>query len=144
MLLVAQARAERIAALVGIAAAPDFTEHMRESGLSPEQLQDLSSTGYCDIPNCYDDGSPYRISANLLAEGKQHVLLDSPIEIDCPVRLIQGQRDEDVPWQHALAIADRLVSDSVEVTLVKDGDHRLSEPADLDRLFGVIDKLLPG
>ena len=75
---------------------------------------------------------------------EQHVLLDSPIEIDCPVRLIQGQRDDDVPWQHALAIADRLVSDSVEVTLVKDGDHRLSEPADLDRLFGVIDKLLPG
>lgn len=143
MLLVALARAERVAALVGVAAAPDFTERMRESGLSQEQRQDLSDTGFCDIPNCYDDGMPYRISANLLAEGSNHLLLEKPIKLDVPLRLIQGQLDEDVPWQTALTIAERATTDDVEVTLVKNGDHRLSETADLERLFTVIEGVLP-
>ena len=142
MLLLAQARPERICALVGIAAAPDFTERMRETGLTTEQLDALSARGYCDLPNCYDDGEPYRISARLLEEGMNHLLLDKPIAIQCPVRLLQGQCDEDVPWQHALAIADGLESDDVEVTLIKRGDHRLSESSDLSRLFLVIGSLL--
>ncbi|MEP1470509.1 MAG: alpha/beta hydrolase [Halieaceae bacterium] len=142
MLLVAQARPERIRALVGIAAAPDFTEQMRKTRLSEQQLEALSAHGYCDLANCYDDGEPYRISAMLLEEGKNHLLLDKPIAVQCPVRLLQGQCDEDVPWEHALAIADRLVSTDVEVTLVKHGDHRLSEPADLSRLYAAIERLL--
>lgn len=142
MLLAALARPERIAALVGIAAAPDFTEQMRETRLSAKQLNDLSNQGFCDLPNCYDDGEPYRISMNLLDEGRNHLLLDKPIPIACPVRLLQGQLDEDVPWQHALAIAESIISDDVEVTLIKSGDHRLSEPVDLDRLFSVVERLL--
>jgi len=142
MLLVALARPERISALVGIAAAPDFTEQMRKTRLSAEQLDDLSARGFCDLPNCYDDGEPYRISSTLLEEGKNHLVLDKPIAIQCPVRLLQGQCDEDVPWEHALAIAECLVTTDVEVTLLKQGDHRLSEPADLWRLFAVIDRVL--
>lgn len=142
MLLVALARAERVAALVGIAAAPDFTERLSEVGLSQEQRLDLSKTGFCDIPNCYDDGAPYRISANLLAEGRDHLLLEKPIPIDRPIRLIQGQLDEDVPWVTALTIAERVITHDVEVTMVKKGDHRLSEQSDLDRLFTVIDGVL--
>lgn len=142
MLLAALARPERIVALVGIAAAPDFTEQMRETRLSAEQLRDLSNEGFCDLPNCYDDGEPYRISMSLLDEGQNHLLLDKPIPIACPVRLLQGQLDEDVPWQHALAIAESITSDDVEVTLIKSGDHRLSEPVDLDRLLAVIERLL--
>jgi esterase/lipase len=79
---------------------------------------------------------------NLLDEGRNHLLLDKPIPIACPVRLLQGQLDEDVPWQHALAIAESIISDDVEVTLIKSGDHRLSEPVDLDRLFSVVERLL--
>jgi len=142
MLLVALARPERITALVGIAAAPDFTEQMRKTRLSAEQLDDLSARGFCDLPNCYDDGEPYRISSTLLEEGKNHLVLDKPIAIQCPVRLLQGQCDEDVPWEHALAIAECLVTTDVEVTLLKQGDHRLSEPADLSRLFAMIDRVL--
>ena len=142
MLLVALLRPERISALVGIAAAPDFTEQMRATHLSAKQLDDLSIHGFCDLPNCYDDGEPYRISANLLEEGKNHLLLDKPLPIHCPVRLLQGQCDEDVPWEHALAIADCLATTDVEVTLLKQGDHRLSEPADLSRLFALIDRVL--
>ena len=142
MLLMALARPERICALVGIAAAPDFTEQMRATRLSSEQLEDLSTSGFCDLPNCYDDGEPYRISAGLLAEAKNHLVLGKSIAIQCPVRLLQGQRDEDVPWEHALAIADCLATTDVEVTLLKQGDHRLSVPADLARLYAVIDRVL--
>jgi pimeloyl-ACP methyl ester carboxylesterase len=142
MLLTALARPERLVALVGIAAAPDFTERMRTQRLGPEQLRQLADTGYCDIPNSYDDGQPYRIGRHLLEEGADHMLLDKEIPIDMPVRLIHGQCDADVPWQHALTIAEKLRSADVEVQLVKSGDHRLSEPQDLQRLFRTVEQLL--
>lgn len=143
MLLLALERPQRLVGLVGIAAAPDFTEALANHGLDDTQRQQLADSGYCDLPNCYDDGEPYRISQQLLEEGRQHLLLDREIDIDLPVRLIQGQRDEDVPWQHALRIAARLRSDDVEVQLLKSGDHRLSEPTDLARLLTAVDTLLP-
>jgi len=141
MLLVAQARPGRVAGLVGVAAAPDFTERMRNERLSEAQLRQLADTGYCDMPNHYDDGQSYRISQQLLDEGREHVLLEKDIAIDVPVRLLHGQCDEDVPWQHALSIAAALTSRDVEVHLVKSGDHRLSEPKDLQRLTRTIEAL---
>ena len=128
--------------LLGIAAAPDFTERMRSQRLDEAQLLQLEQTGYCDIANDYDDGQPYRISRHMLDEGDHHLLLQGEIPIDLPVRLIHGQRDEDVPWQLSLAIAEKLNSVDVELQLVKAGDHRLSEPEDLQRLMDTLEQLL--
>ena len=142
MLLAALARPDRIAALVGVAAAPDFTEALANDGLDANQRAQLAATGYCDLPNCYDDGEPYRIAARLLEEGRRHLLLDGELPIDVPVRLIHGQQDEDVPWGHALRIAAQLRSTDVEVQLLKSGGHRLSEPPDLARLLRTVGLLL--
>lgn len=143
MLHVALARAARVQALVGIATATDFTEALRDRVLSPEQRLQLEMSGSCEIDNCYDDGEPYRISRELLEEGARHCLLQQDsIDIDVPVRLLHGQCDEDVPWEHSLALAEKVASADVEVTLVKDGDHRLSRPVDLARLMRALDVLL--
>jgi pimeloyl-ACP methyl ester carboxylesterase len=142
MLLAALRRPQRVAGLVGIAAAPDFTESLWRDGLDADQRESLDRSGYCEIPNCYDDGEPYRIGRQLLEEGRDHLLLDADIPIDLPVRLIHGQLDEDVPWEHSLTIARHLQGDDVEIQLVKDGDHRLSRPRDLARLTRTLDALL--
>lgn len=141
MLLVAQIRPERICGLLGLAAAPDFSERLRAS-LTAAQRAQLSDNGYTELPNCYDDGEPYRIGEHLLEEGAAHLLLGGQIPIDLPVRLIQGQRDEDVPWQLALELAEKLSSTDVEVQLVKAGDHRLSEPQDLQRMLATVKQML--
>jgi pimeloyl-ACP methyl ester carboxylesterase len=141
MLLVALARPERVRALVGLAAAPDFTERLA-ANLTVAQRAQLENSGYADLPNCYDDGEPYRIGRQLVEEGEAHLLLRGEIPLDCPVRLIQGQRDDDVPWQLALTLAERIRGTDVEVCLVKRGDHRLSEPADLQRLLLAVGDLL--
>ena len=141
MLLVALERSQRVTALLGLAAAPDFTGRLRAT-LTPVQRQQLAQSGYADLPNCYDDGEPYRIGSLLLDEGDSHLLLGGEIPLDMPLRLIQGQRDEDVPWQLALTLAQQLRGADVEVQLVKNGDHRLSEPADLRRLQQTLEQLL--
>ena len=142
MLLIALARPERIAGLLGIAPAPDFTEHMRKTFLSAQQLANLDNSGYCEIDNQYDDGLPYRIGKALLDEGNNHCLLQNEIAIDVPVRLIHGLQDPDVPWQRSMDIMDRLHSADVEVQLIKSGLHRLSEPGDLQRLLATLDALI--
>jgi len=141
MLLLAIARPQRVYALLGLAAAPDFTRRL-EASLTGEQRHQLADNGYADLPNCYDDGEPYRIGRHLIEEGAVHLLLGAQIPIDLKVRLIQGQRDEDVPWELALSLADKLRSTDVEVQLVKEGDHRLSEPEDLRRLLVTVEQLL--
>ena len=128
--------------MVGIAAAPDFTEDLMWEGLSGEQRQDMAQNGYVDLPNCYDDQEPYRITHKLIKDGKKQLLLTSPIALDMPIRLIQGVKDEDVPWSTAGRIMEQVTSDDVEVTYVKSGDHRLSEPHDLARLTRTLDGLL--
>ncbi len=143
MLRVALARPERACGLIGLAAAPDFTETMRGGRLSPEQMLQMELSGACDIENCYDDGEPYTITRRLLEEGADHCVLNTQgIAIDCPVRLLHGQCDPDVPWERSLLLAEKLASTDVEVTLAKDGDHRLSRPQDLARLLRTADTLL--
>jgi pimeloyl-ACP methyl ester carboxylesterase len=127
-LLAALARKERIAALIGIAAAPDFTETIW-SAMTAEQRAMLERDGVMRRPSRY--GEPYPITRALIEDGRSRLLLDAPIALDCPVRLLHGQADPDVPWQIALRIAERLNSRDVQVILVKDGDHRLSRPRDL-------------
>jgi pimeloyl-ACP methyl ester carboxylesterase len=128
-LLAALARPARVAGLVGIAAAPDFTETLMWQSMTPAERAALEREGFLDVPSQY--GAPLRISRALVEDGRRHLLLGGPIALECPVRLLHGQRDPDVPWEVALRIADRLATPDVAVTLIKDGDHRLSRPADL-------------
>jgi pimeloyl-ACP methyl ester carboxylesterase len=140
MLLTALARAERVAALVGIAAAPDFTKRLWEDELSTEQRAEIETQGRTVIPSAYDDD--YTFTKALIDDGNAHLVLDKPIPLDVPVRLLHGMGDDAVPWQTALKIQEQLTGDDVEVTFVKNGDHRLSESADLKRLRGVVSALL--
>ena len=141
MLLAALARPDRIAGLVGTAAAPDFTEDLIPNELSDEQKKQMAEQGFAEIPNCYDE-EPYKITKALLDDGRDHLLLRGEIPLDCPVRLIHGTNDEDVPWQISLNIAERVRSVDVETLFVKNGDHRLSEPRDLERLCRTVGRLL--
>ncbi len=141
MLLAALARPERVAALLGIAAAPDFTEDLMWQRFSDEIKAEIETKGVHYEASDYDE-APYPLTKHLIEEGRRHLLLRSAIPLTCPVRLLHGMQDSDVPWETALRLADKLDSRDVEVVLVKDGDHRLSEPADLRRLESTLDRLL--
>ena len=138
VLLLALARPERIAGLVGVAAAPDFTEDLIWSTLDDEGRRTLVETGEIVMPCDYGD-DPYPITMSLIEEGRDHLLLRAPIALGCPIHLLQGMRDEDVPWRTALQIAELVESERVTVELVKDGDHRLSRDEDLARLCAAVD-----
>jgi len=140
MLLAALARPQRVAALVGIAAAPDATEALMWARLDRAQRDRMLQDGAVRIPSQYDPGG-YLLTRRLIEDGRQHLVMAGPIEIRCPVRLLHGMRDPDVPWRTSLALAERLESADVEVTLVKDGDHRLSHEHDLALLMRTIDTL---
>ena len=142
MLLAALARPERVAALVGIAGAPDFTEEVLWPRLTPAQRETLMNEGRLVLPSDYDPVG-YLYTRALVEEGRAHLLLSRPIPLDIPVRLLHGMRDESVPWRLSLLLAERLTGRDVAVTLVKDGDHRLSTPADLALLAQTLDALVP-
>jgi pimeloyl-ACP methyl ester carboxylesterase len=128
----ALARRDRVAALIGIAAAPDFTEALMWPAMTIEQRGALERDGVVHRPSQY--GEPTPITRALIEDGRTRLVLKAPIELDCPVRLLHGQNDPDVPWEMALRIAERVSSNDVQVILVKDGDHRLSRPQDLSLL----------
>lgn len=141
MLLVALARPERVAALLGIAAAPDATEALMWAGFLPELRQQILRDGAARLPSQYSEDG-YLITRKLIEDGRRHLLMGSPIPIACPVRLLHGMRDPDVPWRTSLALAEQLASCDVTVTLVKEGDHRLSAERDLALLERMIAALL--
>ena len=143
MLLAALARPERVAALVGIAAAPDFTAELLPNRLTAEQRREIEEKGAVTLPSDYDPAG-YLYTRALIEDGNKHLLLGAPIPLDVPVRLLHGLADTSVPWQLSLRLAERLTSQNVEVTLVKDGDHRLSTEPDLARLARILDELLAG
>ena len=138
VLLLAQARPERVAGLVGVAAAPDFTEDLIWATLDDEGRRTLTETGEIVMPCDYGD-DPYPITMGLIEEGRDHLLLGAPIALRRPIHLLQGMRDEDVPWRTALQIAERVESERVTVELIKDGDHRLSRDEDLARLCAAVE-----
>jgi pimeloyl-ACP methyl ester carboxylesterase len=140
MLLAALARPGRIRALVGIAAAPDFTEDLLLPGATPAQRRALAEQGFWLQPSAYGE-QPYPVTARLLEDGRRHLVLRAPIPLRCPVHLLHGQRDPDVPWQTALRLAELLETDDVTIELIKSGDHRLSTVADLDRITAAIERL---
>ena len=141
-LLTAQARPERLAGLVLIAAAPDFTERMLLGGLSAEDRAALQREGRLERPSQYSP-EPSVFTWKLIEEGRNHLLLDKPLKLPCPVRLLHGQSDPDVPWEYSLQIARHLDAPEVISTFVKGGDHRLSTPADIARLIATVEELLP-
>jgi pimeloyl-ACP methyl ester carboxylesterase len=140
-LLASLARPERVAALLLIAPATDFTSRLMAPQLSDATKRELAETGRWVRPSAYDAGG-YVITQRLLDDGASLALLDQTIPIKVPVRILQGQEDRDVPWQHALETADRIAGTDVRLTLIKDGDHRLSRPQDLDLLIREIGQLV--
>jgi len=141
-LLAAVARPERVAGLVGIAAAPDFTRTMVAESFDEAMRRQLDDQGYCDLPSHYEEDSCYRVERDFFEEAESHCLLDGPIPIEAPVRLLHGQMDADVPWRRSLEVAAALRGEDVEVRLIKDGDHRLSRPRDIARLIATVESLL--
>lgn len=124
---------ERVHALVGIAAAPDFTEW----GTTPQQKAELAAGRSVFEDNPYGP-EPTPTHPRFWADGQAQRLLDGPIALTCPVRLIHGQTDADVPWELALRLTAALRSADVQVTLVKDGDHRLSREPDIALLLRAV------
>lgn len=127
-----------LAGLVLIAPAPDFTEELMWKNFSAAVKQEIETKGFWLRPSEYGDGSPYPITRNLIEEGRNHLVLGSAIDLGCPVRILQGAQDPDVPWQHAFALTHRLPADDVVLTMIQDGDHRLSRPQDIARILAAV------
>jgi len=138
--LAALARPERIKGLITIAAAPDFTEELIWQQLPLAEQTTLLTTGVLHVPHTYG-ATPYIFSWQLIEEARQYLLLSEPIALDIPVRLFHGMQDPDVPWQFSLRLAENLVSKDVRIGLIKDGDHSLSRPQDLELLCQAVREL---
>jgi pimeloyl-ACP methyl ester carboxylesterase len=139
-LLASLARPARIAGLVGIAAAPDFTETLVWQAMAPAERTRLAHDGILHVASHY--GEPLAITRTLIEDGRNHLLLGAPIPLACPVRLLHGQRDPDVPWETSLRLAERITGEDVQIILVKDGEHRLSRSRDLALLARTVTALL--
>ena len=129
--------AANIAAMVLIAPAPDFTEALMWKRFTPEIKKQIEDTGSWSRPSEYSE-EQYLITRRLIEDGRKHLVLGGLIETGCPVRILQGVKDEDVPWQHAAELVSRLAREDVVLTLIKDGDHRLSRPEDIERLITAV------
>jgi pimeloyl-ACP methyl ester carboxylesterase len=125
-----------VAGLVLVAPAVDFTEVLMWRRFPPKVKREIDEKGVWARPSEY--GEPYPITRSLIEEGRNHLLLGGMIETGCPVRILQGVQDPDVPWNHAVELTSRLAQDDVVLTLVKDGDHRLSRTEDLERLIKAV------
>ena len=125
---------------VSVAAAPDFTEELMWAAMMPHEREQLLRDGVLPVPSEY--GDPYPVTAALIEDGRRHLLLQAPIPLRCPVRLLHGQADAAVPWETSMRLANRLEGSDVHVTLVKDSEHRLSRPADLELLRHALGTLL--
>ena len=139
-LLVCKSIPERVAALVGIAAAPDFTEDSMWSSFDEAQRAIVMSEGQIELPSDYAD-EPYIITRRLIEDGRNQLVLRDPLPLPFPVRLLQGSEDTDVPPSVALRLFDHAVSPDLRLTLVKGADHRFSEPENLALLAQTIDSL---
>lgn len=138
--LVAAVIPERLHALVLIAPAADFTEALMKPGFPPEAFAALERDGEWIRPSLYDEGG-YPITRALLEDGARWSILPGPVPIEVPVRVLQGREDPDVPWLHALELANAIKGQDVVFTLIKDGDHRLSRPQDIARLLAAVEEV---
>jgi pimeloyl-ACP methyl ester carboxylesterase len=140
MVRAAMKRPERIAGLIGIAPGPDFTEDLMLAEFTAAQRQQLESSGVVNVQSEYDE-RPYPITRQLIDDGRANMVLRGPIPITCPVRLFHGCKDEAVPYEVSLRLAEKFTGEDVSVVLVKNGDHRLSTPGDLRRLCAAVDEI---
>ena len=138
-LLAALARPDRVKGLVLVAPAPDFTEKLMWPEFPAEAQAEIMEQGFTLRPSDYDE--PYTITRALIEDGRQWQILDKPIGFDGPVRILQGMQDADVPWTHAARLVDALTASDLTITLIKDGDHRLSREQDIARLLATCDEV---
>ncbi len=131
----------RIRGLILLAPAADMSERLMWDRFPPEIRDEIMDRGVYHRPSAYGDG-PYPITRALIEDGRNHLILEASLEVPCPVRILQGLEDPDVPWQHAVDLAQALDGDDVTVELIKGGDHRLSGDRDILRLFRTIDALM--
>ena len=141
MLLTAIQRPERIVGLVGVAAAPDFTEDLMWLRFGDGIKKILRRDGVYREPSIYGD-EPYTITLKLIEEGRDHLILRSPLPIHVPIRLLHGMADPDVPYQVSVRVAEHVCSTDVQVHLIKNGDHRLSTDKNLGVLIRTVETLL--
>lgn len=134
-------RPERVAGLLLLASATDFTRDLIEAALNEVQQRAIKEDGRVLLPSEYDDGSPYPITQQLLQDGANHLLLEGPIPIMCPVRLIHGTADLDVPWQTSERTLERLLSQDAQLLLIKNADHRLSTSDNLSIIKSILTEL---
>ena len=144
-LLVARAiaaggQAERLAGMVLVAPAPDFTQALMEPSLPPEAKVALEKEGRWAKPSAYAP-EPTIITRTLIEEGRAHLLLGGTVRSHCPVHILQGMQDPDVPWSHALTLVEHMAADPVVLTLIRDGDHRLSRDEDIARLIAAVEAI---
>lgn len=139
-LLAARARPERVAALLLIAPAADFTERLMWPGFSPEQQAKLMTEGRLELPSAYSP-EPNVITREMIEDGRRHLIMDAPFPFDGMVRILAGDEDPDVPLAHVLALLPVLQAKDVKVHRIPDGDHRLSRPQDLKELVAVASEL---
>jgi pimeloyl-ACP methyl ester carboxylesterase len=128
------------AGLVLIAPAVDFTERLMWASLPADVKATIEGDGVWMRPSQYSP-EPYPITRGLIEDGRKHLLFDKPIEVGCPVHILQGMQDPDVPWRHAVALVEHMPGDAVDLTLIKDGDHRLSRPEDIARLLNAVERI---
>ena len=138
--LAALSRPDRVKGLAMIAPAADFTEKLMWPNLTDEARRDIVEQGVWLRPSAYDDGD-YPITRGLIEDGARWSILPGPVGIAAPVRILQGGADPDVPWRHALALAQALEGEDVVFSLIRDGDHRLSRPQDIARLIAAVEEL---
>ncbi|MET3791935.1 alpha/beta hydrolase [Aquamicrobium terrae] len=127
----------RVRGLVLIAPAPDFTAELVEPAMTGDQRRDLAEQGYFQIPSDYAD-EPYIYTRALIEDGRDNLMMGGPIDTHCPVHILQGMLDDSVPHGHALKLVSLLPADDVTLSLVPDGDHRLSRPQDIELLIGAV------
>ena len=139
--LAAAGEAGRIAGLVLIAPAVDFTEALMWARFSPAVKREIETTGRWLRPSPYGP-DPYPITLDLIEEGRRHLLLGGVVRAHGPVHILQGMQDTDVPWQHAMLLVEHLAADPASITLVKDGDHRLARDEDIARLIAAVANLV--
>jgi pimeloyl-ACP methyl ester carboxylesterase len=137
-LLVARRMKVPPTAMVLIAPAPDFTEALMWANFSDDVKRQIETEGSWIRPSAYDSGG-YPITRGLIEDGRRHLVMNAPVETGCPVHVLQGMQDEDVPWTHALALVERIASDDVVFTLIRDGDHRLSRDRDIAQLIWIVE-----
>ncbi len=140
MLLCALELKEQVSGMLGIAVATDFTQDLMWNNFSEEQKAQIQTQGVVYLPSDYDE--PYPVSYKAIVDGRKNCLLNKQINIDCPVRFVHGMQDEEVPWETSLRTLNQLRSSDVQLRLLKDGDHRLSNADQLDIIQDMLNELI--